>query len=97
MNISKRTLRERVMDSEPITETGCKISISIHKDFKDSISSPSRNFDFIDESCEISDDQIVVDPYEVHAPSRRSDKDLSRMLDLLDSLEIGNDRKATTR
>jgi hypothetical protein len=32
---------------------------------------------------------IVVDPYEVHAPSRRSDKELGRMLDLLASLEQG--------
>ena len=80
-----------------LTENGRKISIEIHRDFKDSISTHSRNFDFIDESCELSDDQITVDPYECHAPSRRSDKDLGRLLNLLDSLETGNDRKEITR
>ena len=29
---------------------------------------------------ELIDDLTVVDPYEVHAPSRRSDKDLDRLL-----------------
>ena len=40
---------------------------------------------------------IVVDPYEVHGPSRRSDKDLGDFLTLLDSLETSNDRKEATR
>ena len=39
----------------------------------------------------------IVDPYEVHAPSRRSDKEVANLLDLLDNLETGNDRKETTR
>lgn len=43
------------------------------------------------------DDLVVVDPHEAHAPSRRSDKDLGEFLNLLDSLETGNDRKETTR
>lgn len=43
------------------------------------------------------DDMIVIDPYEQHAPSRRSDKELGEFLSLLDSLETGNDRKETTR
>ncbi len=43
------------------------------------------------------DEILVVDPYEVHAPSRRSDKDLEGLLNLIDSLETGNDRKETTR
>jgi hypothetical protein len=54
--------------------------------------------DEIDRSIdEDFDDLIVVDPYEVHAPSRRSDKDLGAFLGLLDSLETGNDRKEITR
>lgn len=36
------------------------------------------------------DDMIVVDPYEVHAPSRRSDKELGRVLSILDELEGRN-------
>ena len=43
------------------------------------------------------DDMNTVDPYEVHGPSRRSDKDLSEFLSLLDSLETGNDREEATR
>jgi hypothetical protein len=48
-------------------------------------------------AAEDFDDINVVDPYEVHAPSRRSDKDLGEFLNLLDSLETGDDRKETTR
>ena len=40
------------------------------------------------------DEILVVDPYECHAPSRRSDKDLASLLDLLDSLETSNSGKA---
>ncbi len=43
------------------------------------------------------DEIPVVDPYECHAPSRRADKDLEGLLNLIDSLETGNDRKETTR
>lgn len=43
-----------------------------------------------DEIDRMLDDMIVVDPYELHAPSRRSDKDLGAFLSLLDSLETGN-------
>ena len=43
------------------------------------------------------DEIPVVDPYECHAPSRRSDKEVANLLDLLDNLETGNDRKETTR
>ena len=54
--------------------------------------------DEIDRSIdEDFDDLVVVDPYEVHAPSRRSDKDLGEFLSLIDSLETGNDRKEITR
>lgn len=58
------------------------------------ISVDDRGVDEIDRAI---DDQIIVDPYEVHAPSRRSDKELGEFLGLLDSLETGNDRKKNTR
>jgi hypothetical protein len=51
----------------------------------------------LDEIDDDLDDMAVADPYELHAPSRRSDKELARMLDLLDSLPTGNDRKEITR
>ena len=60
-------------------------------DFRKSIESPDPRFDEIDMEL---DGMIVVDPYEVHAPSRRSDKEVANLLDLLDNLETGNDRKA---
>jgi hypothetical protein len=50
----------------------------------------------LDEIDDDLDDMAVADPYELHAPRRRSDKDLARMLDLLDSLPTGNDRKEAT-
>jgi hypothetical protein len=40
---------------------------------------------------EIDDDYILVDPYEVHAPSRRSDKELGRVLELLENLKTGKE------
>lgn len=45
----------------------------------------------------VLDEEIQIDPYECHAPSRRSDKEVANLLDLLDNLETGNDRKETTR
>jgi hypothetical protein len=35
------------------------------------------------------DDLILVDPYECHAPSRRSDRELADFIALLNSLEQG--------
>jgi hypothetical protein len=40
------------------------------------------------------DEMIQVDPYEVHAPSRRSDKEVAALLTVLDNLE---DREEITR
>lgn len=40
------------------------------------------------------DDLIIVDPYECHAPNRRSDRELADLLALLNSIEQG---KETTR
>jgi hypothetical protein len=70
-----------------------KVSIKQHEEFLYSLLTPA-DFDEIDAEL---DDLTVADPYELHAPSRRSDKDLARMLDLLDSLPTANDRKETTR
>lgn len=58
------------------------------------ISVDDRGVDAIDRGF---DDEIVIDPYECHAPGRRSDKELGAFLSLLDSLETGNDRKDETR
>ena len=64
--------------------------------WRESIAAPARAFDEIDLDAEL-DELTVVDPYECHAPSRRSDKELGEFLNLLDSLETGIDRKETTR
>ncbi len=61
--------------------------------FQRCISTDERGVDEIDRKI----DDMIVDPYECHAPTRRSDKDLGEFLSLLDSLETGKDRKETTR
>jgi hypothetical protein len=74
-----------------------RLTVAGHHQWRESISS-ARPFDEVDRSIdEDFDDLIVVDPYEVHAPSRRSDKNLGEFLSLIDSLETGNDRKEITR
>jgi hypothetical protein len=90
------------MDTSPIENAQVHQSeISIlekQKLFRQSISTPIRNFDAVDEDCEIDqdfDEHVVVDPYEMRQPSRRSDRELGHLLGILDSLETGNDRKVT--
>jgi hypothetical protein len=61
--------------------------------FAKSIFTDSHGQDMIDLDRSL-DDMIVMDPYEAHAPSRRSDKEVASMLALLDNLEQG---KETTR
>lgn len=65
-----------------------------YRHFLRCISVDDRGVDAIDRMC---DDMIVIDPYEQHAPGRRSGKELGEFLSLLDSLETGNDRKKNTR
>jgi hypothetical protein len=68
------------------------LTVAGHHEWRESLAAPARDFDEVDELvAEIP----VVDPYEVHAPSRRSDKEVANLLDLLDNLET--DRKETTR
>ena len=69
------------------------VSVAGHHEWRESLTPDSR-YDEIDREL---DDMIVVDPYEVHGPSRRSDKSLGAFLNLIDSLPTGNDRKETTR
>jgi len=45
----------------------------------------------LDEIDRMIDDHIVIDPYEVHGPSRKSDADLNRVLAILDNLESGKE------
>jgi hypothetical protein len=52
--------------------------------FQRCIATDERGVDEIDRDF---DDLIVVDPYESHASSRRSDKELTAVLALLDNLE----------
>ena len=69
--------------SEPATD----------RHFVKSIVTDSQGRDMLDLDRSL-DDMLVMDPYEAHAPSRRSDKDVANMLALLDNLEQG---KETTR
>lgn len=79
--------------SQPATRVETNVR-SQHLHFLRSIETDNQGRDLIDREL---DDMIVVDPYEVHGPSRRSDKDLGDFLTLLDSLETSNDRKEATR
>ncbi len=82
-----------VRDPEAEFSTRRPVSVNAHALFLDSLLTP----DDLDEIDRELDEQTIVDPYEVHAPSRRSDKEVANLLDLLDNLETGNDRKETTR
>lgn len=73
---------------------GSTVMTSDHRYFHRCVSTDDRGVDEIDRDF---DDQIVVDPHELHAPSRRSDEELGELLSLLDSLETGIDRKVNTR
>ena len=48
---------------------------------------PSYHDDIFDLSDRELDEMIEVDPYDGDPPSRRSDKELGRVLSILDSLE----------
>jgi hypothetical protein len=66
------------------------LSVEQHAAWRESISTPQA-FDEVD----LEIDRInVVDPHECHQPSRRSDKEVASLLDLLDSLETSNSGKA---
>ena len=97
---SERTLadKQREIVRTWVAPAAEGLSVAGHHEWRESLS-PARRFDEVDEAvaAEDFDDINVVDPYEVHAPSRRSDKDLGEFLNLLDSLETGDDRKETTR
>lgn len=64
-----------------------QVSDDLH--FLRSTSVDAQGRDEIDRMC---DDMIVVDPYELHAPSRRSDKELAAMLAVLDALDTGKEK-----
>jgi hypothetical protein len=88
------------MDTSPLeverllSEDQRRLTVSEHHSWQKSISS-QRPFDEVDLYLDQDfDERVVVDPYECHQPSRRSDKELGHLLNLLDSLETGNDRKA---
>jgi hypothetical protein len=57
-------------------ETNCD---ALHRE---SIAAPNP----ADDDCELE----MIDPDDVHAPNRRSEKEINRLLDLLDSLSDSN-------
>ena len=78
-------------DLEAEFSTRRPVSVNAHALFINSLLTEADH----DEIDEFVAEIPVVDPYEVHAPSRRSDKEVANLLDLLDNLET--DRKETTR
>ena len=62
-----------------------RVTVEEHQAFRDSIKpEPQEPFDLIDEAL---DEMIQVDPYAGNPPNRRSDKETTRLLSLLDELE----------
>ncbi|MCX8495764.1 MAG: hypothetical protein ORN51_06225 [Akkermansiaceae bacterium] len=59
-----------------------KITIEDHEDFRHSLLTPSDEDD-------IFDDLLEIDPHVPNPPSRRSDRELSRLLALLDNPNQG--------
>ena len=65
-----------------------RLSIQRHHEWQMKLAAQQ---DFVDPVDAELDDHLQVDPYAGDPPSRRSDKELGRLLDLLDSLgERGN-------
>jgi hypothetical protein len=67
------------------SEHARRVSVDCHAAFRASLA-PKPLDEFDDEL----DDEIQVDPYAGDPPSRRSDKAISRILAVLDSLENSN-------
>lgn len=57
------------------------LTIAEHQAFREALNQPVAEDDF--------DDLIEVDPHDFNPPSRRSDRELNRMLSILDSIENG--------
>jgi hypothetical protein len=68
------------------------VSINDHADFRRSLADVGRliSDDDLDDIDAELDDMIQVDPYNGDPPSRRKDREISRVLGLLDSLERGS-------
>ena len=65
-----------------------RLSIQRHQEWRVKLAQSQSFVDPVDAEL---DDMNVVDPYEIHAPSRRSDADLNRVLSILDNLESGKE------
>ncbi len=61
-----------------------RVSVDDHKAFREALTDRSAALDEIDAEL---DDMLQVDPFNGDPPSRRKDREISRVLSLLDSLE----------
>jgi hypothetical protein len=68
------------------------VSINDHADFRRSLADVGRliSDDDLDDIDAELDEMIHVDPYNGDPPSKRKDREISRVLGLLDSLERGS-------
>ncbi len=64
------------------------ITVAEHQAFRESISTP-RYDDEIDAAI---DEHLEIDPYVTGTNNRRSDKELAKMLDIIDNLPISTNR-----
>ena len=81
--------RESITDIEQLLTPDQRrpLTVAGHHQFREGISNDPRPFDEIDLAL---DEHLQVDPYAGDPPSKRSDKELNRVLSILDSLERGN-------
>jgi hypothetical protein len=62
-----------------------RVSVAAHHAFRRSLAVSQ-----CDPLDDLIDDEITVDPYNGDPPSKRKDKELNRVLSILDELERGN-------
>ena len=60
------------------------LSVAGHHQFRESLAVSGRKYDEVDE---LVDEHIQIDPYEGDPPSKRSDREINRVLSILDELE----------
>jgi hypothetical protein len=83
------------MSRSPLTELECslttdqrRVSVDDHKAFRAGLSQAEPDVD-----ADL-DEHLQIDPHVSGTNSRRSDKELARMLDLIDNLPVSTNGKA---
>ena len=80
------TASRQPLEIEYLVPPDRRVTIAGHHEFREGLcGSTDDDIDF--------DDVIQIDPYAGDPPSKRSDKEISRLLDVLDSIENDSNGK----